>query len=60
MTKQILIEGEPASVIVKRAKDHGLLWRRDDPKTHPMRLTEEDRGRLVKLGLIRQPIPRTS
>ena len=50
---EIDINGEPASVIVKRALESGLIWRRDDPRSHPNRLTDAERERLTKRGLIR-------
>ena len=50
---EIEINGEPASVIAKRARDRGLIWLRNDPRTHPNRLTPEELDRLVKQGVIK-------
>jgi hypothetical protein len=53
MSIEIDIKGEPASLIVKRALERGLIWKRDDPRSNPNRLTDAERERLVKGGLIR-------
>jgi hypothetical protein len=52
---KIEIGGESAKAIAERALQRGDLWRKSDPKTSRLRLTEEDKAKLVEAGLIKVP-----